>query len=92
MLFPSDFNFFISSIFDSLRLGRPPTRPCNLDFANPALTLSLIRSLSCFAKVDNNAIITFQTGSNEFEIWGLPFFTESCKSEFDKAVTEVFNH
>ncbi len=46
----------------------------------------------CLREIHNNAIITFQTGSNEFEIWGLPFFTESCKSEFDKAVTEVFNH
>jgi len=41
-------------------------------------------------KMKNEAIINFSTPIGEYHIWGLPFFTEQNKIEFDKELKKEF--
>jgi type III restriction enzyme len=41
-------------------------------------------------EIHNEGCIQFNTQNQEFEIWGMPFYTESLKKEFEQAMQENF--
>jgi type III restriction enzyme len=41
-------------------------------------------------EIHNEGYIQFHTQNQEFEIWGMPFYTESVKKEFEQAMQENF--
>jgi type III restriction enzyme len=41
-------------------------------------------------EIHNEGSIQFHTQNQEFEIWGMPFYTESVKKEFEQAMQDNF--
>lgn len=42
----------------------------------------------CLQEIKNKADIRFSTHSDKFNVWGLPFYTESKRMIFDKSFRE----
>lgn len=40
-------------------------------------------------KIHKEGVIQFHTENQSFDIWGMPFYTESMKKEFEKAMQEI---
>ena len=41
-------------------------------------------------RIHDDAILNFQTASDKFEIWGVPFYTRNLENEFADAMTKNF--